>query len=209
MSFDHDPTLRLAALADGIFLLLYYAFCDSVQVEPRLCPPHQPQKNGFVERYHRSYKEECLNISRPESLEEVKRVTEQFRHHYNDQRPHQGRACGNQPPRQAFPTLPELPPLPRTVQADRWLWHYHHRIFARLIGSDGCVTLNHETYYISTQRVGQKVALVVDAPTASVDVVFGSQTLKRLPLKNMVRDELPGAAVYRPHALCKPAQKND
>jgi hypothetical protein len=69
--------------------------------------------------------------------------------------------------------------------------HYHHRIFARLIGSDGCVTLNHETYYISTKREGQKVALVVDAPTASVDVVFGSQTLKRLPIKNMVRDELP------------------
>lgn len=95
----------LEVLADGIFPPLYYAFCDSVQVEPRLCPPHQPQKNGFVERYHRSYKEECLNIYQPESLEEVKRVTEQFQHHYNDQRPHQGRACGNQPPRQAFPTL--------------------------------------------------------------------------------------------------------
>src|SRR5215467_2176045 len=91
----------------------------------------------------------------------------------------------------AFPTLPELPPLPRTVQADRWLWRYHHRIFARLIGSDGCVAVNHETYYISTSLAGQKVALVVDAKTASFDVVLGASTLKRLPIKEVVRDELP------------------
>lgn len=166
-------------------------FLLCVQVEPRLCPPHQPQKNGHVERYHRSYKEECLTIHCPTSLEEVKRVTEQFQHHYNEQRPHQGRSCGNQPPRQAFPTLPELPPLPQTVQADRWLWRYHHRTFARLIGSDGCVTVHHETYSISTHLSGKLVSLVVDAPTASFEVIDGAQVLKRLPIKKVVRDELP------------------
>jgi hypothetical protein len=130
-------------------------------------------------------------VFQPESLEEVKRVTEEFQQHYNFQRPHQGRACNNQPPRQAFPTLPELPPLPRTVQADRWLWHYHHRAFARLVGSDGCVAVNQETYYVSTSLAGQKVAFVVDAKTASFEVVLGAQTLKRLPIKQVVRDELP------------------
>ena len=104
---------------------------------------------------------------------------------------HQGRACGNLPPRQAFPTLPTLPPLPRTVQADRWLWRYHQRAFARRIGSDGCVTVHHETYYISTQRSGQPIALVVDAPTASFDVIAGVQVLKRFPIKNVVREEMP------------------
>lgn len=84
-----------------------------------------------------------------------------------------------------------LSPLPRTVQADRWLWRYHHRAFARLIGSDGCVTVHHETYYISNQMSGQHVALVVDAPTASFDVVAGAQTLKRLPIKNVAREEMP------------------
>ncbi|HET8851380.1 MAG TPA: integrase core domain-containing protein [Ktedonobacteraceae bacterium] len=123
MSFDHDP--RWVGSSSGWdFPSALRRFLLCVQVEPRLCPPHQPQKNAYVERYHRSYKEECLNIYRPESLEEVKRVTEAFQHHYNSQRPHQGRACGNLPPRQAFPTLPTLPPLPRTVQADRWLWRY-------------------------------------------------------------------------------------
>lgn len=118
-------------------------------------------------------------------------MTEQFRHHYNVERPHQGRACGNMPPRTAFSDLPDLPPLPRTVQADRWLWHYHHRAFARLIGSDGCVSVNHETYYISNSLAGQKVALVVDAKTASFDVMLGVLTLKQLSIKNVVRDELP------------------
>ncbi|HLZ58104.1 MAG TPA: integrase core domain-containing protein [Ktedonosporobacter sp.] len=90
-------------------------------------------------------REECLNIHWPQSLEETKRVTEQFMQHYNELRPHQGRACANRPPRQAFPQLPSLPPLPETVQADRWLWRYHHRAFVRLVGSDGCVTVHHQT----------------------------------------------------------------
>jgi hypothetical protein len=127
----------------------------------------------------------------PQSLEEVRRVTEQYQQHYNWERPHQGRACGNQPPRQAFPILPTLPPLPEVVQADRWLWRYHHRIFARLIGSDGCVTVHHETYYLSTHLAGRKVALMVDAPTATFDVLDGTQVIKRLPIKQVIRGQMP------------------
>lgn len=44
----------------------------------------------------------------PQTLEDVKRVTEAYQYHYNYQRPHQGRACGNRPPRQVFATLPAL-----------------------------------------------------------------------------------------------------
>ncbi len=35
------------------------------------------------------------------------------------------------------------------------------------------------------------MALVVDAPTASFDVMAGAQMLKRLPIKNVVREEMP------------------
>lgn len=59
---------------------------------------------------------------------------------------------------------------------------------------------NHETYYISNSLAGQKVALVVDAKTASFDVMLGASTLKQLSIKNVVRDELPGAAIYRADA---------
>ena len=102
--------------------------------------------------------------------------------------PQRRRACANQPPRQAFPILPSLPDI---VQADRWLWRYHHRVFARLIGSDGSVTVHHEEYYLSTRMAGRKVALVVDAPTAAFDGLDGVQILKRVSIKHVVRGKMP------------------
>jgi hypothetical protein len=186
MSFDHDP--RWVGGSSGWdFPSALQRFLITVGVQMRLCPVHQPQKNAFVERYHRNYKYECLLVHVPQSLEDVRRVTEQYQRHYNQQRPHQGKACGNQPPRQAFPTLPALSPLPEQVQADRWLWRYHRRVFARLIGSDGCVSVHHAQYYLSTRLAGRKVALVVDAPTAAFEVFAGQHLLKRLAIKNVVR----------------------
>ena len=44
---------------------------------------------------------------------------------------------------------------------------------------------------ISTGMRGRHVALVVDAPTACFDVKDGTRILKRLPIKNVVREELP------------------
>jgi hypothetical protein len=73
-----------------------------------VCDPRHPQQNGFVERYNRSYQQECLAIHRPTSFSEVCEATETFVEHYNWQRPHQGIACGNRPPRVAFPDLPSL-----------------------------------------------------------------------------------------------------
>src|SRR5262249_17498489 len=67
---------------------------------------------------------------------------------------------------------------------------YHHRVFARLIGSDGCVTVHHEDYYLSTRLAGRKVALVVDAPTAAFDVFDGTAVLKRLSIKHVIRGKM-------------------
>lgn len=94
-------------------------------------------------------------------------------------------------PRQKFHDLPTLPPLPETVQADRWLTTYHHRVFARLVGSDGCVGINRQDYSVSAAMTGQKIALVVDAPSASFDVRVGAGVLKRLPIKGVVRGDMP------------------
>jgi transposase InsO family protein len=43
--------------------------------------------NGFVERYHRTFQEECLAVQRPLTLEQVREATTQFERHYNWSRP--------------------------------------------------------------------------------------------------------------------------
>jgi hypothetical protein len=189
-SFDHDPRW-VGGPGGWDFPSALLRALAAVEVGARICPPHRPDKNAYVERYHRSYKQECLQVHHPQTLEEVKRVTQDYQQHYNTQRPHQGRACGNCPPRQKFRDLPTLPPLPKTVQADRWLDHYHQRVFARLVGSDGCIAVNREDYYVSTQLAGQKIALIVDAPSASFDVLVGASVLKRVPIKGVLRGEMP------------------
>jgi len=131
-----------------------------------------------------------LLVHRPQNLEEVRRVTEAYQQHYNWERPHQGRSCGNRPPRQVFEILPTLPVLPQMVQADTWLKRVHHRVFARLVNADGCVSVNRETYYLSTALAGQKIALVVDAPSASFDVQVGTAPQKRLAIKGVLRGEM-------------------
>lgn len=96
-------------------------FCHCLGVSVLVCDPRHPQQNGFVERYHRTYQEECLSVHRPGTLQEVREATAQFAQHYNWSRPHQGRSCGNRPPRVACPTLPDLPAVPDVVDPDGWL----------------------------------------------------------------------------------------
>jgi hypothetical protein len=117
-------------------------------------------------------------------------VTLSFEKHYNEERPHQGRACGNRPPRQAFPTLPTLPALPEAVQADRWLWSLHQRVFARTVGADECVAVNHETYYLSKSLKARRVALVLDAAEGAFIVSAASEPQRWLPIKGLVRGDL-------------------
>src|SRR5438046_9500796 len=37
-------------------------FGAGLGIEIEVCEPHHPQQNAFVERYHRSYQEECLAL---------------------------------------------------------------------------------------------------------------------------------------------------
>lgn len=68
-------------------------------------------------------------------------------------------------------------PFPHTVQADCLLWHSPHRSVARLIGSDGCVALPHDTSDPGTACLAQTVPVVVDAAKAAFDVRRGARSL--------------------------------
>jgi transposase InsO family protein len=50
--------------------------------------PYYPQSNGKLERYHRTIKHDCIRQKTPLSLEEARRVVDEFVLHYNTVRLH-------------------------------------------------------------------------------------------------------------------------
>ena len=189
-TFDRDP--RWVGSASGRdFPSAFVRFLLCIGVEPNICPPHHPQDNCYVERYHRAYGEECLRVFRHGSEEEVREVTDAFLTHYNWERPNQARSCGNRPPRVAYPTLPVLPALPKEVDPDAWLVSIHGQAYARRVQAKGTVAVDRRDYYIAQALAGQQVVLLVNAPQRRFDVLLGKELVKMLPIKGLVGQPLP------------------
>jgi len=185
LTLDRDPRW-VGSPSGSEFPSALVRFCSCLGIQVHICAPHHPQQNGFVERYHRSYQEECLARQRPNSLEQARQVTQDFWQHYNCQRPNQALSCGNQPPRSAFPTLPALRPLPQIIDPDSWLdaldgWHVERKVDAH-----GMVKLDLKRYYVSSKLAGHRLTLQVDAKTHCLQVFEQEHRLKSLPIKGLV-----------------------
>jgi transposase InsO family protein len=190
VTFDRD--VRFVSSPQGSdYPSALVRFCHCLGVAVHICDPHQPQQNGFVERYHRSYQEECLARQRPATLEEVRAVTAQFQQHYNFERPHQGLSCGNRPPRTVFPRLPELPAVPDIVNPDRWLQVSDGLHVVRTVNRHGSVSIDLKDYYVGQALAGQRVALHLSAKTCAWHVIQGTKLLKTIPLKGLYGAALP------------------
>jgi putative transposase len=50
--------------------------------------PYYPQSNGKIERWHKTLKGECIRVKTPLSLEDARRLVEEFVVHYNGVRLH-------------------------------------------------------------------------------------------------------------------------
>jgi transposase InsO family protein len=168
--------------------LVRFGACLGIEIH--ICDPHHPQQNGFVERYNRTYQEECLDVDRPADLEQAKAATAGFVEHYNVQRPHQGLSCGNRPPLTAFPQLPALPALPSTVDPDGWLQALDGLHLERKVDRNGTISLDLTRYYVSAHLVGHHVVLQLDAKLHQVQVLHEHQVVKSLPLKGLVGHSL-------------------
>jgi len=129
--------------------------------------------------------EECLAVERPTTLEQVREVTATFVEHYNWKRPHQGRSCGNQPPRVAFPTLPDFPAVPDLVDPDRWLQVSDGLHLVRRVRHDGSVRVDLKSYYVGRALAGRHVALHLSAAKRALLVVHERRVIKTLPLKGL------------------------
>jgi transposase InsO family protein len=184
ITLDRD-TRWVGAPRGSDFPTALIRFCHSLGVAVLVCDAHHPQQNGFVERYHRSYQAECLSLHRPRTLEQVREVTATFVEHYNWQRPHQGIACGNRPPRTAFPELPSLPQVPDVVNADGWLAWVDGEHVVRLVNQQGFVKVDLRTYYVSSKLAGQPVTLRIQAAEGCLQVVHPPGSRRSLPLKGL------------------------
>jgi hypothetical protein len=162
LTFDNDPRfVGSPAGRDFPSALVRFLLCLGVQ--PNVIPPHRPDLNAYVERFHRSPGQECLQVHRPGTLSQVSEFTETFLAHYNQERPNQARSCGNQPPCVACPAFPTLPAAPQTVDPDRWLVQVDKRAFARTIRARGDLTINCQNYYVSRTLAGRRVTSRVNA----------------------------------------------
>ena len=70
MTFDRDPRW-VGGVSGRDFPSPLRRLLLCLGIIPHICPPHRPDKNAFVERYHRTYGQECLQIHQPSTLQEV------------------------------------------------------------------------------------------------------------------------------------------
>lgn len=190
VTFDRDPRF-VGNVRARDFPAPFMRFWTCLGVQVTVCPPHRPDKNAFVERYHRSYNQECLRVERPATVEAVREATAAYKEHYNHQRPNQALSCGNQPPRVAFPTLPPRPSVPLLVDPDAWLRAIDGRAYVRRVQDDGSVRVGEAFYYAGRDVAGQEVAMRVEAASRELVVVHAGVERRRMPIKGVQQRVLP------------------
>ena len=189
ITFDRDPRF-VASASSGDFPAPFVRFLACLGIKADICPPRRPDKNAYVERYNRTYKYEGILIYQPTSYDQVIEMNLDLRHHYNFERPNQARSCCNQPPRLAFPRLPNLPPIPETIDPDRWLERLDGKLFKRRVTHSGTVKVDKHRYYIGRAYHGRLVVLRVDAANQQFVVELNDKPIKTLEIKGLYHGQM-------------------
>jgi hypothetical protein len=184
LTFDRDPRF-VGSWSGRDYPSALVRFLTCLGVEVNICPPRRPDKNAFVERYHRTYEYEGIRVYLPSNVTEVIDMNRDFKYHYNYQRPNQALTCANQPPRLAFPRLPQRPALPQLVDPDGWLRAIDGKLFKRRIDPGGRVKVDKQRYYIGQSYQGRYVVLRVEAEARQFVVELANQPIKLLPIKGL------------------------
>lgn len=170
-----DPRARYTGL--GVWLL-------RLGVDITHGRPLHPQTQGKCERFHRSFKAEVLNRTLPwRDLEHCQRYFDDFRHKYNQIRPHDSLDEGT--PGSFYRPSPRS--MPTSLPALEYLAEDH----IRTVKSKGEITFQNHFFYIGGAFVGLPVALRQAASDGQFDVFFSWKKLGSLdlaaPLKSKFR----------------------
>ncbi len=184
LRFDRDPRLWGSWTRDSYPSPLV-RFLRVLGVKDVICPPRRPDLKPFVERCIKTLKYEWFAKTRPSNRFEAYEALDAFPHYYNTLRPHQGRACRNQPPDKAFPTLPTLPELPQVVAPNHWLASLHGRTYRRRVNSSGTIQIDRHTYSVGTAYAKQLVLVHVDAQRREFLIILEGTIIRRLPIQGL------------------------
>jgi transposase InsO family protein len=98
----------------------YELFLQLEGIEHRTTKVRRPQSNGFIERLHRTLLDEHFRVKGRttwyESVEQMQVDLDAYWHHYNHERPHQGRMMEGRTPMQMF--LEGLQNVPAFCEAE-------------------------------------------------------------------------------------------
>jgi transposase InsO family protein len=119
-------------------------------IEPHLIPPACPQDNGRHERMHRTLKKQTTLPPAKDAQEQQARFDD-FRTHYNQERPHQ--ALGQRPPGELYTA--SLRPMPDRLE-DPW-YDADHQI--RRVRSSGEIKWKNSYLFVSAALVGELVGI--------------------------------------------------
>lgn len=87
LTFDRDPRF-VGSQQTRDFPSALVRFLHCLGIRPIICPPHRPDKNAYVERYHRSLKAEALQVERPATLEATQQCIDAYCVYRFHRRPH-------------------------------------------------------------------------------------------------------------------------
>jgi|HubBroStandDraft_3_1064219.scaffolds.fasta_scaffold90072_1 transposase InsO family protein len=119
-------------------------------VEPHFIRPASPQENGRHERMHRTLKKQTSQPPAADAQEQQARF-DQFRRHYNEERPHE--ALGQRPPADLYAPSPRA--MPERLE-DPW-YDADHQV--RRVGTRGEIKWRGEFAFISEAVVGELIGL--------------------------------------------------
>jgi hypothetical protein len=134
-------------------------------IEHRLIPRHTPERNGSVERSHRTLEERTLDYQQFDDAAHLQRQVDADWHELNTECPSRARGCNGQPPVVAHPELliPRRPYRPEWEnelfdldRVDRCLSTF---TWTRSVSQSGQVMLGGHPYGLGTPWAGQTVSV--------------------------------------------------